>query len=87
MTGSRETLCLDCRVDVNEIDEWYMVHDEVWRSAGLDPSIDVVGEFLCISCLETRLGRELTTLDFTDAPVNKPWPYHSERLLKRLTST
>lgn len=26
--------------------------------------------FLCISCLERRLGRELVRADFIDAPVN-----------------
>ncbi|UVC12843.1 hypothetical protein [Mesorhizobium onobrychidis] len=30
------------------------------------------GNFLCIPCLEARLGRKLMPADFADVPVNKP---------------
>lgn len=60
-------ICMDCKVDTMSIDEYYMVHDEIWEEA--------VPEFegmLCIGCLEERLGRELTPDDFpTDLPVNE----------------
>lgn len=51
--------------------EWYMVRDAIWRAVG-------GGEgFLCIACLEGKLGRPLNRTDFTDAPVNDfpddPW--------------
>jgi hypothetical protein len=45
--------------------EYYVVTDKVWEAAGID------GNFLCIGCLEQRIGRQLTSNDFTDAPINK----------------
>lgn len=62
------TLCFDCRIDTapdRGFWEWYMVHDHVWEEAQALPIA-----CLCIGCLERRLGRPLTPLDFTDAPVN-----------------
>jgi hypothetical protein len=48
-----------------------MVKDEVWDAAGgLSGYLDCF--FLCIECLELRLGRCLTPNDFTDVPVNEP---------------
>jgi hypothetical protein len=48
-----------------------MVRDEVWERAWADRDRLPHGkEFLCVGCLETRLGRMLTHADFTDAPVN-----------------
>ena len=51
--------------------------------------------YLCIGCLERRLGRELVLADFTDVPVNRlgpgpdgayyEWHYRSARLRNRLT--
>lgn len=38
--------------------EWYRVHDAVWASAGMTDG------FLCIGCLEKRLGRRLRPDDF-----------------------
>lgn len=55
--------CLDCGIDT--IDEYYSVWDDVWLRA--NPSGDGM---LCIGCLERRLGRRLTALDFTAAPIN-----------------
>lgn len=72
--------CLDCEVDTNKINEYYMVHREIWLQA--NPVFDGM---LCVGCLETRLGRQLSSSDFTDFPVNKPWfDSKSERLLDRL---
>jgi hypothetical protein len=67
------------------VDEYYMVHREVWAAAGMLPR----GGMLCVGCLEARLGRRLTAADFTSAPVNdlrRGWR-GSARLLSRLTDT
>jgi hypothetical protein len=51
-----------------------MVRDDVWAAAGgpewADPlSTDVAASwFLCVGCLESRLGRRLAPRDFTAAP-------------------
>jgi len=77
-----------------------MVRDDVWAAAGMPPMPDLSldsftrwqaymdqGErFLCVGCLEARLGRELTGADFTDAEVNEPGPQHTPRLNDRLTA-
>jgi hypothetical protein len=73
MKGKRKSAvcsvnCNDCGVDTQDIGEWYMVKDEVWAAAWLKRS---KREFLCIGCLETRLGRRLTSDDFIDAPINQ----------------
>ncbi len=72
-------VCLDCKVDTSQIDEYYMVSDKVWNSvceAGM----------LCIGCLETRVGRELNKDDFTECPLNSDNLLGaSERLKDRLT--
>jgi hypothetical protein len=58
-----------------------MVHDEVWQEArGLQRAPLL---FLCISCLERRLGRTLTQGDFTDAPINNPGPWDTPLLADR----
>jgi len=70
-------LCTDCRIDTTPCTgrrgcrhigrwEYYMVRPAVWRRAGAGRG------FLCIGCLERRLGRRLRPADFTDAPVNNP---------------
>lgn len=58
--------CVDCRNDTAAMHEYYMVHDAIWAQVGMQPH----GGMLCIGCLEDRLGRMLTNLDFTAAPVN-----------------
>jgi hypothetical protein len=62
-----------------------MVHDHVWQAAGM-PAEPALAAYLCIGCLENRLGRELTGADFTDADVNVPGPCMTTRLLGRLTA-
>ena len=57
--------CLDCGVDTIDLGELYMVRDETWLAA--HPKRDGM---LCVSCLETRLGRKLITDDFTWCPLN-----------------
>jgi hypothetical protein len=55
--------CVDCGVDTLDAGEYYAVSEAVWP---LDP----LGGMLCIGCLEDRIGRRLTPVDFTDAPIN-----------------
>lgn len=75
--------CLDCRINTDAIDEYYMLRNEVWEEA--NPEID--GQ-LCISCVERRLGRTLTAADFTDRRVNtSPTLRRSPRLIDRLKSS
>jgi len=82
--------CLDCGKPTWQPEgksEWYMVHDHIWRSSGA-PARAVTpggpGFYLCIGCLEIRLGRQLFAGDFTDTPVNKPRREYTDRLNDRL---
>jgi hypothetical protein len=88
-----KALCVDCGTDTlptgwHRRAEYYSVHDEVWAAAGMP-----FEGFLCIGCLEVRVGRRLTRSDFTDAPVNDlrmsdmpryAWTYRTPRLVARL---
>jgi hypothetical protein len=65
-----------------------MVHNRVWESARA-PSRG----FLCIGCLEVRLGRQLNSVDFSSVMVNDlgiadrsryAWSFRSVRLASRL---
>jgi hypothetical protein len=90
------SLCIDCGMDTAPDDdrrrrgartsEYYMVHDHVWRAAGMPKSdpMNLGRDFLCIGCLERRLGRQLTHADFTNAIINRPDRWHSPRLNSRL---
>ena len=74
--------CHDCgesTIPLDDPSEWYMVRDEVWAASGLAPR----DGYLCIGCLEKRLGRRLRPYDFTDAPVNGG-TWKTARLLDRL---
>src|SRR2546430_1806617 len=55
---------------------FYMIHDRLWERAGMAPK----GGYLCIGCLEKRLGRRLRPADFTAAPLNDPSPWDTPRL-------
>ena len=71
--------CADCGIDTSAADEYYMLHDRVWRkAAGKD-----IEAMLCIGCVETRLGRKLTPRDFTKCAVNRDFA-KSARLHARL---
>jgi hypothetical protein len=54
-----------------------MVHDALWQKAKMRTG------FLCIGCLERRLGSMLTVNDFTTAPINNPDLWDTERLASR----
>lgn len=86
----RLMLCEDCGVNTFDIDEYYMVKDEIWFSV-----CDDVYGMLCIGCLEERLGRRLTPTDFMDCKLMDwkvspaPWRMKhleggSDRLLSRV---
>lgn len=86
--------CWDCRVNTCPLEgnrEYYEVSDEVWHEAygiGVGYSDNGVnGYFLCIGCLENRLGRKLVRLDFNNCWANNPSPWLSERLNERLGLT
>lgn len=68
--------------------EHYMVTAEVWAAAGMPPpkirmQYESDGDFLCIGCLEKRLGRILTPADFSNVPINEPSPWDTPRLAAR----
>ena len=74
--------CRDCGADTDR--EYYMLKSWIWkRAAGHIP--EVYDDELCIGCVESRLGRELTSADFTKAPVNDLTRRMSDRLRDRLT--
>ena len=85
-------LCADCGVDTapcsarpgcRHAGRWedYMIHGELWATTGIGPGMG--DGRLCIGCLETRLGRQLTPADFTGAPINRPHPWDTARLRAR----
>lgn len=48
----------------------YMAREKVWHAA-IEHSPDKRAiRYLCLHCLERRLGRPLTIDDFTSAPIN-----------------
>jgi hypothetical protein len=49
------TLCVDCAIECRPW-ELFMVTDELWHQAG-----DVQG-YLCVGCLEDRIGRDLASI-------------------------
>jgi hypothetical protein len=87
-------LCCDCGIDTLATDEWYMVNDDVWNEAWagrrrsqyvIPGSGGLIDEFLCIGCLEKRIGRTLCRADFIDVPINDPDRFPlSDRFLDRL---
>ena len=78
--------CWDCTVNTLDINEYYMVEDELWKLGTIYAdnycSEDVM---LCIGCLENRIGGVLTPSDFPDFPINRGYFTMSERLLSRIT--
>lgn len=74
--------CVDCGVHVRTIKEYaYAVTREVWLASGLSRT----GGFLCVVCLERRLGRQLVNDDFArDDSVNRRTDHQSLRLQRRI---
>jgi hypothetical protein len=76
--GTDTTPCTD-KPDCRHEGRWesYVVHNSVWAAAGQSKG------FLCIGCLEKRLGRKLKPRDFTDIPANHSSSWDTERLAAR----
>lgn len=76
--------CVDCGINTIVIRESYMVHDSVWKKAGMKKC----GGKLCVKCIEKRLGRKLNCRDFFMIGLNLDaymYPHRaSKRLRKRL---
>lgn len=72
--------CIDCKVNTYLIGEYYMVYHSVWEESGLR----LFDGMLCISCLEKRIGRQLTSEDFSDFPINKDPMFRSDLLISRM---
>jgi hypothetical protein len=80
--------CIDCDTLVTPDTpmgsrDWqmYFVHQQVWADAGMD---GFSAGWLCIPCLEARLGRPLTGADLTAAPINEPGRYDDTERLAHL---
>jgi hypothetical protein len=86
-----DTRCFDCRVETLPVDErraeFYMVTMDLWATHGAED------QYLCIGCLETRVGRTLTSTDFIACPVNNletadvercAYSWRTRRLIERL---
>ena len=79
--------CDDCRVDTIINNEWYMLKDEIWFQAIKAQPMrknNKTNDILCIGCVEKRLGRKLTHVDFLNVFLNLPEFIHSDRLQDRL---
>jgi hypothetical protein len=83
--------CADCGRGL--WNEWYAVKKSVWERAWPGTGMKSVHEplamkhFLCIACLEKRIGRRLTRSDFDmRRPLNNPEhnPHMSRRFRHRL---
>jgi hypothetical protein len=73
--------CTDCAVDTYANREYYMLRNDVWAATGHKQQ-----GYLCIGCVEQRLGRMLTRDDFADVLLNdlSHRCRRSERLTNRL---
>jgi hypothetical protein len=69
--------CMDCGQDVTN--EFFMIHGPLWAQA-------VKGKigWICVPCLEHRMGRRLQREDFTLCPANVTTFRKTERLLERM---
>lgn len=79
--------CFDCGVSTIEIGEYYAVMDHIWEESRIEDERpeNISGMFLCIGCLEGRLGRELVREDFVYVLINWHPLYHrSDRFADRL---
>lgn len=70
--------CIDC--DMNLFLEYFTVNDDVWAQTQLGRT----DGFLCIGCVERRIGRRLRPGDFPSTRNNRPHEMLSDRFLSRL---
>ena len=79
------TACVDCGEETASdfctpgTNGVYIVYDDVWEASGLGP----LDGYLCVRCLEKRIGRRLCNEDFTDADINIDEGYDSPDLAER----
>jgi hypothetical protein len=86
--------CGGCGVDTSwdGLGEWYTVKNAIWERVWPETSNGKLiskpngpRHFLCIGCLEERLGRTLTSDDFEEGNIlNRPQRGQSKRLRDRL---
>lgn len=69
--------CEDCRESTSDLCEYYMVRDNLWDAYGCGSG------YLCIGCLEDRVGRKLESRDFTGCNLNIACENDSDRLRDR----
>lgn len=81
ITSDDPELCADCGADVGASGEFlYMLEDAVWRQA--NPNL---AGFLCIDCVERRLGRRLKVADFqVDNPCTRRGVKDNDRIRRRV---
>ena len=60
--------------------EWFFVKDRVWQQACRKSE----ARFLCVGCLEKRIGRKLVAADFKRSPKINFEPQSSVRLRRRM---
>ena len=61
-----------------------MVRNELWDVI----TAALPARFLCVGCIEQRLGRQLAGADFTEAPINDPArEWMSDRLRDRMLAS
>jgi len=77
-----ETDCLDCGIDTDDSNEYYMLKKSVWKETGLTLHEGI----LCIGCVEVRLGRQLTNKDFEDCALTHGFFKMSPRLINRINT-
>mgnify|MGYP001610466422 CR=1 FL=1 len=81
-----DEICADCGMDTSPCTgkrgcrhggrwERYMVHRETGETGGVGDG------YLCLGCIEARLGRCLMVDDLPDLPINWPSRWDSPRLL------
>lgn len=80
MRSGRTYHCADCCADLAVLGaDYYMVQHSLWRLFGAGRG------YLCIPCLESRMGRRLTREDFLDCLLTRePRLSGSLRVLSRL---
>jgi hypothetical protein len=87
-TETIASVCSDCGTDTTPCTgkrgcrhkgrwEYYMIRDAIWAACGMKDG------FLCIGCIEARLGRQLASRDFVKVPINGPSSWDTPRLAER----
>jgi hypothetical protein len=62
--------CFECGIDTIESGEYYLVREKVWLAACAWNAKASGFDFLCIGCLESRLGRRLQPDHLTECELN-----------------